>query len=142
MADSYEFMIRRVVGDPRAGGLSVCRTLYDLVSGAMRYRHGAQEGIYDEHGNPRVAIVRKIKAINSALHDYVMHPHSDADLAEYETRFPRSDSVVETAGNGRQCVAVRVYPGRPDSKGVSLLSRGQESIVLSLDCWQMKRIYE
>ena len=38
--------------------------------------------------------------------------------------------------------ASRSYPGRPDSKGVSLLSRGQESIVLSLDCWQMKRIYE
>ena len=52
MADSYEFMIRRVVGDPRACGLSVCRTR------AMRYRHGAQEG-YDEHGNPRVAIVRQ-----------------------------------------------------------------------------------
>ena len=40
------------------------------------------------------------------------------------------------------CVAVRVYPGRPDSTGVSLLSRGQASELLSLDCWQMKNIYE
>ena len=50
-------------------------------------------------------------------------------------------SVVEAFVNGRQCVAVRVYPGRPDSKGVSLISRGQESLVLSLDCWQMTSIY-
>ena len=51
-------------------------------------------------------------------------------------------SVVEVFVNGRQCVAVRVYPGRPDSTGVSLISRGQESEVLSLDCWQMRSIYE
>ena len=119
MADSYEFMIRRVVGDPRACGLSVCRTLYDLVSGAMRYRHGAQEGIYDEHGNPRVAIVRKIKAINSALHDYVMHPHSDADLAEYETSFldrialSRQPAMADSAsrsGSTRAAPTARASP--------------------------------
>ena len=84
MAESYEFMIRRVVQDPRVCGLSVCRTLYDLVSGAMRYRHGAQEGIYDEHGNPRVAIIRKIREINSALYDHVLNPRSDDDLAQAE----------------------------------------------------------
>ena len=49
-------------------------------------------------------------------------------------------SVVEVFVNGRQCVAVRVYPGRRDSTGVSLISRGQESEVLSLDCWQMRNI--
>ena len=51
-------------------------------------------------------------------------------------------SVVEVFVNGRQCVAVRVYPGRRDSTGVSLTSRGQESVVLSLDCWRMRSIYE
>ena len=51
-------------------------------------------------------------------------------------------SVVEVFVNERQCVAVRVYPGREDSTGVSLLSRGQESELLSLDCWQMRNIYE
>ena len=51
-------------------------------------------------------------------------------------------SVVEVFVNGRQCLAVRVYPGREDSTGVSLLSRGRESEILSLDCWQMKSIYE
>ncbi|NQT39988.1 MAG: GH32 C-terminal domain-containing protein, partial [Planctomycetes bacterium] len=43
--------------------------------------------------------------------------------------------------NGRQCVAVRVYPGREDSVGVSLRSQGQEAVLKSLDAWQMKKIY-
>jgi len=50
-------------------------------------------------------------------------------------------SVVEVFINGRQCVAVRVYPGREDSVGVSLRSQGQEAVLKSLDAWQMKKIY-
>ncbi len=36
-------------------------------------------------------------------------------------------SVVEVFVNERQCVAVRIYPGHRDSRGVSLMSRGRES---------------
>jgi beta-fructofuranosidase len=51
-------------------------------------------------------------------------------------------SVVEVFVNGRQCVAMRVYPGRPDSVGVSLRSQGTGAVLKSLDAWQMKNIYE
>jgi len=51
-------------------------------------------------------------------------------------------SVVEVFVNGRQCVALRVYPGRKDSVGVSLRSQGQDAALKSLDAWQMKSIYE
>ena len=51
-------------------------------------------------------------------------------------------SVVEVFVNGKQCVAVRVYPGREDSVGVSLMAQGQDAQLISLDCWQMKNIYE
>jgi len=51
-------------------------------------------------------------------------------------------SVVEVFVNGKQCAAVRVYPSRPDSIGVSLRSRGQDTILTSLDAWQMASIYE
>jgi beta-fructofuranosidase len=50
-------------------------------------------------------------------------------------------SVVEVFVNGRQCVAMRVYPGREDSLGVSLKSRGRDAVLSSLDAWQMKNIY-
>ena len=51
-------------------------------------------------------------------------------------------SVVEVFVNGRQCVAVRVYPGREDSVGVSLRSQGTDAVLKSLDAWQMRSIYE
>jgi len=51
-------------------------------------------------------------------------------------------SVVEVFVNGKQCVAVRVYPGREDSVGVSLRSQGQDAVLKSLDAWQMKDIYQ
>lgn len=51
-------------------------------------------------------------------------------------------SVVEVFVNGKQCVAMRVYPGRDDSLGVSIRSQGQDAELKSLDAWQMKNIYE
>ena len=51
-------------------------------------------------------------------------------------------SVVEVFVNGRQCVAMRVYPGREDSLGVSLRSQGADAEIRSLDAWQMANIYQ
>ena len=51
-------------------------------------------------------------------------------------------SVVEVFVNGRQCVALRVYPGREDSAGVSLRACGSDATLHSLDAWQMESIYE
>ncbi len=50
-------------------------------------------------------------------------------------------SVVEVFVNGKQCVAIRVYPDREDSIGVSLRSQGKNAVLKSLDVWQMKNIY-
>jgi beta-fructofuranosidase len=51
-------------------------------------------------------------------------------------------SVVEVFVNGKQCVGLRVYPGREDSLGVSLRSQGRDAELKSLDAWQMQNIYE
>jgi beta-fructofuranosidase len=51
-------------------------------------------------------------------------------------------SVVEVFVNGKQCVAMRVYPEREDNVGVSLRSQGRDSELKSLDAWQMSNIYE
>ena len=50
-------------------------------------------------------------------------------------------SVIEVFVNGKQCLALRVYPSRDDSAGVSLLAQGQDMMLKSLDAWQMKNIY-
>jgi beta-fructofuranosidase len=51
-------------------------------------------------------------------------------------------SVVEVFVNNKQCVALRVYPERDDSNGVSLRSYGQDSKLVSLKAYQMKNIYQ
>ena len=51
-------------------------------------------------------------------------------------------SVVEVYCNGKQCVAMRVYPGREDSVGVSLRAQGRDAELRSLDAWQMQSIYD
>lgn len=50
-------------------------------------------------------------------------------------------SVVEVFANGKQCVAIRVYPGREDSIGVSIRSQGRDVELISLDMWEMENIY-
>ena len=51
-------------------------------------------------------------------------------------------SVVEVFVNGRQCVAVRVYPDRDDSLGVSFRSQGVDGEIRSLRAWQMRSIWQ
>ena len=51
-------------------------------------------------------------------------------------------SIVEVFANGRQCVAARVYPERPDSLGVSMRSQGQSARLTRLDAWQMKSVWQ
>ena len=51
-------------------------------------------------------------------------------------------SVLEVFINGKQCVSVRVYPGRDDSLGISLYARGSAAKLIKMDAWKMKSIYE
>ncbi|MEE2752429.1 MAG: glycoside hydrolase family 32 protein [Candidatus Latescibacterota bacterium] len=51
-------------------------------------------------------------------------------------------SVVEVFVNDVQCLALRVYPERSDSTGVSLHAQGQDAELISLDAWHMQNIYE
>ena len=47
-------------------------------------------------------------------------------------------SVVEIFANERQYLAMRVYPDRQDSVGVSLRAQGQGATLSRLDAWQME----
>ena len=47
-------------------------------------------------------------------------------------------SVVEIFVNGKQCVAVPVYPERSDSVGISLRAQGKDAVLKGLDIWQMQ----
>ena len=46
-------------------------------------------------------------------------------------------SVVEVFANGRQAVARRIYPARPDSVGVRLFARGAQAHVHTFEAWEI-----
>lgn len=48
-------------------------------------------------------------------------------------------SIVEVFANGKKCISVRVYPTRPDSQTLSLLSRGVD-VQVSFDAWHLRPI--
>jgi beta-fructofuranosidase len=50
-------------------------------------------------------------------------------------------SVVEVFANGKQYLAMRVYPGRQDSVGVSLRAQGRGAVLKRLDAWGMQSIW-
>ncbi len=68
--------------------------------------------------------------------DFLLKPEEPLRLRVFVDR-----SVVEVFVNDNQCVAARVYPGRPDSLGVSFRSQGKSTRLKSLDAWQMENIY-
>ena len=83
---------------------------------------------------------------SSILPDVRTRPPETAEVAldkgePLKLRVFIDKTIVEVFVNGRQCVALRVYPGRKDSVGVSLRAQGREAVLKSLDAWQMKSIY-
>jgi beta-fructofuranosidase len=50
--------------------------------------------------------------------------------------------VVEVFVNEKLYLAMRVYPDREDSVGVSLRAQGQDAVLKKLDAWQMNSIWK
>ncbi|MHB8970909.1 MAG: GH32 C-terminal domain-containing protein [Pirellulaceae bacterium] len=63
----------------------------------------------------------------------------DGELLKLRVFIDRS--VVEVFANGRQYLAMRVYPGRQDSVGVSIRAQGQDAVLNSVDAWQLQSIW-
>ena len=95
---------------------------------------------------PRLSLISIDGSFSSTLPDVQPRPTETAPFLLNQDepvtlRIFIDKSVVEIFVNGRQCVAMRVYPGREDSTGVSILSHGQDAELTSLEAWQMKTIY-
>ena len=125
----------------------------------FRVSHAVQSGallasgqpVVARHGQPRPVPVRESlltldSSYSSTLPDALSRAPETAPVRiesdePLQLRIFIDRSVVELFANGKQCVAVRVYPGREDSAGVSLRAQGDSAELRSLDAWQMKSIY-
>ena len=82
---------------------------------------------------------------SSTLDDVWIRPPERAEFARngenLRLRVFVDKSVVEVFINERLYMALRVYPGREDSLGISLQAQGQEAVLKSLDCWELEPIW-
>lgn len=96
---------------------------------------------------PRYSLISIDSSHSSLSPDVLSRAPETASVAIEEDEFLQlrvfiDRSVVEVFVNGKQCVALRVYPSREDSVGVSLRSQGRDAELNSLDAWQMDNIYK
>ena len=59
-----------------------------------------------------------------------------------ELRIFVDTSILEVFANNRRYMTVRVHPGRGDSLGAAVRAQGSGAVLLSLDAWRMKNIWE
>ena len=109
------------------------------------YRERGYRNRDDDREAPE-SIVTIDSSYSSILPDARSRPPESAPvyLAPDETvrlRIFVDKSVVEAFVNGKQCAAMRVYPARNDSTGVSIRSQGCDVELVSMDAWQMESIY-
>lgn len=109
-----------------------------------RHREWGRQG---EHAKKLDSVITIDASMASTLPNIQTRPPETASLymapgEPLELRVFVDKSVVEVFVNGKQCVAMRVYPGREDSVGVSLRAQGGDAELKSLDAWQMQNIYE
>ena len=80
--------------------------------------------------------------INDGPRDWASAPVATTPGKSLRLRVFIDRSVVEVFANEQLYLALRVYPGRADSLGVSLRAQGQEAVLKQLDAWTMKSIWE
>ncbi|MCK5812493.1 MAG: glycoside hydrolase family 32 protein [Clostridiales bacterium] len=49
-------------------------------------------------------------------------------------------SIIEVFVNNKECASIRVYPKNPESIGISIMSKGRDTLLNSLSIWNMKKI--
>jgi beta-fructofuranosidase len=101
---------------------------------------------YIDHLNPGNDSVVEIDSSHSATTAMDIRPVEQANVyippnEPAEVRVFIDRSVIEVFVAGRQVVAVRVFPSREDSDGVSILSVGADSVLQSFDAWQVEDIF-
>ena len=79
--------------------------------------------------------------IEQGSRDWASAPNATTPAGAFRLRVFIDRSVVEVFVNAKLYLAMRVYPGRQDSVGVSARAQGQDAMLKKLDAWQMQSIW-
>jgi len=98
--------------------------------------------VYD-HGDGALTVDASRSSLSQDAHRGVQSlPFRLKDGELLRLRVYLDRSVIEVFANDRACLTARVYPTRPDSRGIGLFVSGGSITVRRLDLWRMASIWE
>jgi len=151
--NAMELAVEIHPGDARAISINVLHSPDSEEFTAIKFfRHGGMPVIRHIQNEPKSYRLDQKDALvldtsrSSLLPDVAARPPEVVpfeleDSEPLKLRIFIDRSVVEVFANNRQCIALRVYPERKDSIGVSIRAQGRDASLRLLDRWQMKSIY-
>ncbi len=127
-------------GEAREVGFTVLRS----PDGAEQTRISFYAPLHDRRANPGWLQIDTSQS--SLAGDVHGRPPEQGPLAlapdeALHLRIFVDRSIIEVFANERQCLTLRVYPEREDSRGISLFSRGRPVHLRSLKVWQMRSVW-
>ena len=127
-------------GDALEFGLKVLRS----PDGAEQTRVSWYPWQYGRRANPgwlQIDPARSSLAADVHPRPSETGPLTLADGEALHLRIFIDRSIIEVFANDRQCLTLRVYPEREDSRGISLFARGRPAQLRSLKVWQMRSVW-
>ncbi len=98
--------------------------------------------IYD-HRNGTLTVDPSRSGLSPEIHrDAQSLPLQLGDGELLRLRIFLDRSIVEVFANEHACITARVYPTRPDSRGIALFAEGSTARAGRLDLWRMASIWE
>ena len=110
----------------------------------LEYQDGSAENI--KYKRSRYGLISLETSMASTLADVGLRPPETAPVLlekgePLKLRVFVDKSVVEVFVNDKQCIATRVFPGLPESKGISFLAKGGSAKITKATAYKMKSIY-
>ncbi|MCE2489215.1 MAG: glycoside hydrolase family 32 protein [Anaerolineae bacterium] len=127
-------------GDAREFGLNVLRS----PDGAEQTRVSWYPWQFGRRANPgwlQIDPARSSLAADVHPRPPETGPLTLADGEALHLRIFIDRSIIEVFANDRQCLTLRVYPEREDSRGISLFARRRPVQLRSLKVWQMRSVW-
>lgn len=126
--------------DAREVGLNVLRSPDGKEQTTIRfYAHGWERSTSSRFLSIDVSDASLDPLVKSRSPE--MGPLYLAEEERLHLRISIDRSIIEVFANDRQCLTLRTYPNRSDSKGVSVFAKGSYAELVSLKAWKMRSIW-
>ncbi len=143
--NAIEMIVEIDVSETNLIEFNVLQSANEITKIRYYHKRGYNRGYRNKKVN-RIDSVLEIDSSRSTVaSDILTRPTESMQIEVNESELLKlhifiDKSIIEVFVNNRECACVRVYPDDPNSKGISVMSKGRDAILKSLDIWDMNKI--